>query len=69
MAQVEWEHLGQHLNPISPHMPLTQELEILQPCHSHVLALAQGGELACTVSLGQLHTGSGHSLCGSLSLL
>lgn len=69
MAQVDWEHQGQHLHPISPHMPLTQELEILQPCHSYVLAVAQGDELACPASLGQLQTGSGHSLCGSLSLL
>lgn len=28
MAQVDWEHQGQHLHPISPHVPLTQELEI-----------------------------------------
>lgn len=60
---------GQLLHPILPHVPLTQELEILQPCHSHILAPAQGSELACTASLGQLQTGSRHILCGSLPLL
>lgn len=62
-------HWGQHPHPTSCHMPPIQVLELLRLCRTHISALVHGGELAPIASLGQLQVGSGHSLCGSLSLL
>ncbi|XP_039706051.1 inactive serine/threonine-protein kinase TEX14-like isoform X2 [Pteropus medius] len=62
-------HRGQHPHPTSPHMPPIQVLELLQLCRTHISALVHGGELASIASLGQLQAGSGHSPCGSLSLM
>lgn len=69
MAQVGWGHRGQQPHPTSSHMTSIQVLELFQLCRAHMSALVHGSDLAPTASLSQLQAGSGHNLCGSLSLL